>query len=99
MPGDQLPGGRGGGGARGGCACGSAAGAGKCAPLRKLQPAPLTTAWLTLPARPRPAARARRPQALQHVMEGCGEAFRPHLDDSLRALIYRALGHPNRFIR
>lgn len=39
------------------------------------------------------------PQALQHVMEGCGEAFRPHLDDSLRALIYRALAHPNRFIR
>lgn len=39
------------------------------------------------------------PQALQHVMEGCGEAFRPHLDDSLRRLIYRALAHPNRFIR
>lgn len=32
-------------------------------------------------------------------MEGCGEAFRPHLDDSLRRLIYRALAHPNRFIR
>ena len=38
-------------------------------------------------------------QALQHVMEGCGEAFRPHLDDPLRQLIYRALMHPNRFIR
>jgi hypothetical protein len=32
-------------------------------------------------------------------MEGCGEAFRPHLDDPLRQLIYRALLHPNRFIR
>lgn len=39
------------------------------------------------------------PQALQHMMEGCGAAFRPHLDDPLRQLIYRALGHPNRFIR
>lgn len=38
-------------------------------------------------------------QALQHVMEGCGEAFRPHLDDPLRRLVYRALAHPNRFIR
>jgi hypothetical protein len=31
-------------------------------------------------------------------MEGCGKAFRPHLDASLRQLIYRALAHPNRFI-
>ncbi|PSC73633.1 ARM repeat-containing [Micractinium conductrix] len=38
-------------------------------------------------------------RALQHMMEGCGEAFRPHLDAPLRELIYRALGHPNRFIR
>ncbi|KAL4425118.1 hypothetical protein ABPG77_008223 [Micractinium sp. CCAP 211/92] len=38
-------------------------------------------------------------RALQHMMEGCGAAFRPHLDDPLRQLIYRALGHPNRFIR
>ncbi|KAI7841245.1 hypothetical protein COHA_005082 [Chlorella ohadii] len=38
-------------------------------------------------------------RALQHVMEGCGEAFRPHLDDPLRRLVYRALAHPNRFIR
>ncbi|EFN56492.1 expressed protein [Chlorella variabilis] len=38
-------------------------------------------------------------RALQHVMEGCGEAFRPYLDDSLRQLVYRALAHPNRFIR
>jgi hypothetical protein len=38
-------------------------------------------------------------QALQHMMEGCGDAFRPYLDDSLRLLIYRALYHPNRFVR
>ena len=47
---------------------------------------------------PAPLA-GRALQALQHIMEGCGEAFRPHLDDPLRQLIYRALGHPNRFIR
>jgi hypothetical protein len=47
---------------------------------------------------PTPAATACL-QALQHIMEGCGEAFRPHLDASLRQLIYRALAHPNRFIR
>ena len=38
-------------------------------------------------------------RALQHVMEGCGAEFQPHLDAALRATIYRALLHPNRFVR
>lgn len=32
-------------------------------------------------------------------MEGCGSAFSPQLDEPLRALIYKALLHPNRFVR
>lgn len=59
-----------------------------CAPCNCLQP--------PAPAQPSVACTL---QALQHVMEGCGEAFRPYLDDSLRQLVYRALAHPNRFIR
>ena len=39
-------------------------------------------------------------RALQHIMEGCGgPQFRPYIDASLRALVYRALRHPNRFVR
>lgn len=38
-------------------------------------------------------------RALQHIMEGCGPAFKPCLDSSLRALVYRAILHPNRFVR
>jgi hypothetical protein len=38
-------------------------------------------------------------RALQHVMEGCGPAFLPHLGPDLRATVYRALLHPNRFVR
>ncbi len=38
-------------------------------------------------------------QALQQVMEGCGPSFKPHVTPTLRALLYRALLHPNRFVR
>ena len=38
-------------------------------------------------------------RALQHLMEGCGLAFRPHLDKPLRALIFQSQLHPNRFVR
>ena len=38
-------------------------------------------------------------RALQGVMEGCGAAFAPCLTLELRSLIYKALLHPNRFVR
>jgi hypothetical protein len=38
-------------------------------------------------------------RALQHIMEGCGPDFAPRLDDDLRRLVYKALLHPNRFVR
>jgi hypothetical protein len=38
-------------------------------------------------------------RALQGIMEGCGAAFAPYLTPELRALIYKALLHPNRFVR
>ncbi len=38
-------------------------------------------------------------QALRQIMEGCGERFRPHATPELRALLFRALLHPNRFVR
>lgn len=38
-------------------------------------------------------------RALQHIMEGCGAAFKPHLTPELRARVYRGLVHPNRFVR
>ena len=38
-------------------------------------------------------------RALQHVMEGCGAAFSPYLTPEVRALVYRGLLHPNRFVR
>ena len=39
------------------------------------------------------------PQALQHVMQGTGPAFAPHLDEPLLQLIYKCVTHPNRFVR
>lgn len=38
-------------------------------------------------------------QALQKIMEGCGAAFQPHVTPELRRLLFRALLHPNRFVR
>ncbi|KAG7667191.1 hypothetical protein NADE_003012 [Nannochloris sp. 'desiccata'] len=38
-------------------------------------------------------------RALQGIMEGCGATFAPYLTPELRALIYKALLHPNRFVR
>ena len=38
-------------------------------------------------------------QAMQHIIEGCGEKFQPEATPELRDLIYRALLHPNRFVR
>lgn len=38
-------------------------------------------------------------RALQGVMEGCGASFAPYLTSELRGLIYKALLHPNRFVR
>ena len=32
-------------------------------------------------------------------MDGCGEAFFPHLTEGVRALVYEALTHDNRFVR
>lgn len=37
-------------------------------------------------------------QALLHIMEGCGEGFTPHITPELRALLLRALLHPNRSV-
>ncbi|KAK9917751.1 hypothetical protein WJX75_007815 [Coccomyxa subellipsoidea] len=38
-------------------------------------------------------------KALQKIMEGCGAAFQPHVTPELRRLLFRALLHPNRFVR
>eukprot|EP00884_Botryococcus_braunii_P015994 jgi/Botrbrau1/3078/Bobra.0070s0065.1 len=38
-------------------------------------------------------------KALQHIIEGCEDRFQPAVTPSLRDLIYRALLHPNRFVR
>ncbi|KAG2450944.1 hypothetical protein HYH02_004216 [Chlamydomonas schloesseri] len=38
-------------------------------------------------------------KALQALVEGCGAAIGPLLDEPLRELLYRALHHPNRFVR
>lgn len=38
-------------------------------------------------------------RALQHIMESGGAAFRRYIDEDLRQLVYRALRHPNRFVR
>ncbi|PNH01665.1 hypothetical protein TSOC_012431 [Tetrabaena socialis] len=38
-------------------------------------------------------------KALQALVEGCGPAVAPHLDEPLRAVLYKALHHPNRFVR
>jgi hypothetical protein len=47
------------------------------------------------PDRGRPA----RLQAVLEVVEGCGDGFAPHVTPELRALLLRALLHPNRFVR
>jgi hypothetical protein len=36
---------------------------------------------------------------MQHIIEGCGDRFQPEVTPELRDLIYRALLHPNRFVR
>lgn len=41
----------------------------------------------------------RRPQALQQLAEGCGPAFAGAATPELRALLFRGLHHPNRFVR
>lgn len=33
------------------------------------------------------------------MMQGVGHAFRPLATDDLRAVVYRSLLHPNRFVR
>jgi hypothetical protein len=38
-------------------------------------------------------------QAMQHIIEGCGDRFQPEVTPGLRDLLYRALLHPNRFVR
>ncbi|GAB4818455.1 hypothetical protein N2152v2_005501 [Parachlorella kessleri] len=38
-------------------------------------------------------------RALQHVMQGTGPAFAPHLDETLLQLIFKCVSHPNRFVR
>ena len=38
-------------------------------------------------------------QALRKIMEACGQSFQPHLTPELRALLYKAIRHPNRFVR
>jgi len=38
-------------------------------------------------------------QALQQIVEGCGGAFQAEATPQLRGLIFRALLHPNRFVR
>ena len=38
-------------------------------------------------------------RALDHIMKGYGEFFRPYLDDHILKLIFKSLKHPNRFIR
>lgn len=38
-------------------------------------------------------------RALEHIMKGCGDAFRPCLTDEILNLIYKSLKHPNRFVR
>jgi hypothetical protein len=38
-------------------------------------------------------------RALQHIIESGRAAFRPYIDGDLRQLVYRALRHPNRFVR
>ncbi len=36
---------------------------------------------------------------LQRMVEGCGEAFRPYLDQELLDLVFSSLKHTNRFVR
>lgn len=36
---------------------------------------------------------------MQHIIEGCGDRFQRDVTPELRDLIYRALLHPNRFVR
>ena len=38
-------------------------------------------------------------KCLQYMVEGCGEAFQPHLDGALMDLVRTSLGHTNRFVR
>ncbi|GIL88525.1 hypothetical protein Vretifemale_16489 [Volvox reticuliferus] len=38
-------------------------------------------------------------KALQALVEGCGPVIGPLLDEPLRELLYKALHHPNRFVR
>jgi len=47
----------------------------------------------------RARAAAGGPQALQQVAEGCGAGFAPAATPQLRALLFRGLHHPNRFVR
>ena len=36
---------------------------------------------------------------LQQIIEGCGEAFQPHVTQELQDVTFRALLHQNRFVR
>lgn len=36
---------------------------------------------------------------MQHIIEGCGDDFQQCVTGGLRDLVYRALLHPNRFVR
>ena len=45
------------------------------------------------------AERTHLQQALQQIIDGCGEAFQPHATPELRGVILRALLHRNRFVR
>lgn len=38
-------------------------------------------------------------KALEHMVEGCGDSFRPFLDQNLLHLIMKSLTHTNRFVR
>ena len=45
------------------------------------------------------AERMSGQQALQQIINGCGEAFQPHATPELRGVVLRALLHQNRFVR
>lgn len=36
---------------------------------------------------------------LQQIIDGCGEAFRPHVSPEFLDVLFRALLHRNRFVR
>lgn len=38
-------------------------------------------------------------RALENIIKGCGESFRPCLNDEILELIYSSMKHPNRFVR